>query len=191
MSRPAKSLQSGLGAIKRDWSQSNLSQASQDSEIPWSSSPHAPVQPKPIDKHTEKKLTPSEIRLKAIQEALSGVSSSSSSKAPPPLAHSSLQNKRPSSYTNDATVPAPKRARQLPPDWHDSLTGQSLSNSRAPSTSSSFSKSAVLAPPSAPGASAKTKLASIFLSQEQTQILKLVQDGESVFYTGSAGKRRI
>jgi hypothetical protein len=32
------------------------------------------------------------------------------------------------------------------------------------------------------------KIASIFLSQEQTRILKLVQDGESVFYTGSAGK---
>jgi hypothetical protein len=28
----------------------------------------------------------------------------------------------------------------------------------------------------------------VFLSQEQTQILKLVQEGNSVFYTGSAGE---
>lgn len=32
------------------------------------------------------------------------------------------------------------------------------------------------------------KPARVFLSQEQIQILKLVEDGKSVFYTGSAGK---
>jgi len=34
----------------------------------------------------------------------------------------------------------------------------------------------------------KAKVASVFLSQEQNQILKLVQEGNSVFYTGSAGE---
>jgi hypothetical protein len=33
------------------------------------------------------------------------------------------------------------------------------------------------------------KVAPVFLSQEQIQILKLVEEGNSVFYTGSAGMR--
>jgi hypothetical protein len=33
------------------------------------------------------------------------------------------------------------------------------------------------------------KIAPVSLSQEQIQILKLVEDGKSVFFTGSAGMR--
>jgi hypothetical protein len=34
---------------------------------------------------------------------------------------------------------------------------------------------------------AATKPAKVFLSQEQLHILKLVEEGNSIFYTGSAG----
>jgi ATP-dependent DNA helicase PIF1 len=38
------------------------------------------------------------------------------------------------------------------------------------------------------GPKSKTKVPTVFLSQEQTQILQLVKDGKSIFYTGSAGQ---
>jgi len=41
--------------------------------------------------------------------------------------------------------------------------------------------------PSVSSTSKSNQMAKLFLSQEQTHILKLVRDGHSVFYTGSAG----
>ena len=158
----SKSAQSGLGTVKRDWSTSSASQEHRSSEsIYW---PLTPPQP------AARKLTGAEQRLKDIQDALAGYSS-----APPPCPIAMPPNKRASPSEN--TAPPTKRARQLPPDWHshDTLSNPSLSRS-ANNKSTSTPSSAV-----------KPKIAPVFLSQEQTQILKLVQDGNSVFYTGSAG----
>jgi len=183
MSRSSSKSQSGLGTVRRNFSSSGISQLPKSSqEIHWSPSPPVPP-PCPV-----KKLSGSEARLKAIQEALAGYPASS----PPVLAQSSSQNKRPSPTGSSATAnPPTKRARQLPPDWPgaDSLSKPSLSSKPLSSSNRDTGKSTFRAPASSSSSLAtKSKLASVFLSQEQTQILKLVQDGESVFYTGSAGK---
>lgn len=181
MSKSSKAL-SGLGSIKRDWSNSDVTQPAKSSQesIYW---PPTPVAQPPV-----KKLTGSEARLKAIQDALSSMHES----PPPPLAPSTLQNKRSSPDSNTATTHAPKRARQLPPDWHDALSSSTLSSSPTVSAPAPRSKDAAKLAIDATiqaHASSNKKLPSVFLSQEQTQILKLVQEGDSVFYTGSAGKQ--
>ena len=176
MSKPVKVAQSGLGVVKRDWSTPSASQEPRSSQqIYWPPTP--PVQP------AARKLTGSEQRLKDIQDALTGYSPVPPSRvtAMPPLNESQAQNKRAS--PSEKTPPA-KRARQLPPDWHSndtlskpSLTRQPVAANKKTIYETSMSLSSV------------KKIAPVFLSQEQTQILKLVQDGDSVFYTGSAGMR--
>ncbi|PPQ98949.1 hypothetical protein CVT24_003576 [Panaeolus cyanescens] len=181
--------QSGLGTVRRDWSASSV-QASSSIEIPWS--PTQRPSTKPPTPAPSRPLTGSEQRLKAIQDALSGMSSSSSS-----------SNKRSSPDENTATAGPVKRARQLPADWHDVMVQPSMkpapglsrttSNSRLfsaadssknvePSSSRSSSDAALTAL-----AQRKKGIASMFLSAEQTEILNLVKAGDSVFYTGSAG----
>ena len=163
MSKPKA--QSGLGVVRRDWSIQSVSQEPRSSQpIHWPLTP--PEQPAP------RKLTGSEQRLKDIQDALTGYA--------PAVPPSQVQNKRASP---SGKIPPAKRARQLPSDWHrndtlsePSLPRQPVATNKKPVYENSSSST-----------SAK-KIAPVFLSQEQTQILKLVQDGSSVFYTGSAGK---
>jgi len=178
MSKSLKSAKSGLRSVKRDWSSSDVSQPRSSQPLDWPPSP--PKQPAP-----PKALSGSEARLKAIQEALAGYSAPA---PPPPLVESTAQNKRASPTAIPANAPPPKRARQLPPDWpsKDALINSSFSiPSDGPGRSKGFSKPS---PESSAGSTGgKPKVPAIFLSQEQTQILKLVQGGESVFYTGSAG----
>jgi len=172
MSKSSKPAQSGLGTVRRDWSILSVPQQPRSSqEIYWPPTPPNPVQP------AARKLTGAEQRLKDIQDALAGYSSTV-----PPLVE---QNKRASPSENTTTAPPTKRARrQLPPDWHrnDILSKPSLSRQpvAANNKKSTYEDSAS-------SSSVKQKIAPVFLSQEQTQILKLVQDGNSVFYTGSAG----
>ena len=178
MSKSSKP-QSGLGTVKRDWSMPSANQEPRSSQsIYWPATPPNPVQP------AARKLTGAEQRLKDIQDALAGYSSAppSRSAAMPPLVDSQAQNKRASPSENSVTAPPTKRARQLPPDWHknDILSKPSLSRQSVEATNKKPTHEN-----STP--SSVKKIASIFLSQEQTQILKLVQDGNSVFYTGSAG----
>ncbi|KAJ3515174.1 hypothetical protein NLJ89_g1922 [Agrocybe chaxingu] len=171
---------SGLGSVKRDWSSNGvLHEPRSSQEIAW------PPTQAPQPAAPSRKLTGSELRLKAIQEALAGYPPA----VPPPLAKSSVQNKRASPTAQLAAEPQPKRARQLPPDWPgtDALSRPTLSAKPPSGYSRTNSKSAFNSPASSSGTSAPKKIAPIFLSQEQTQILKLVQDGDSVFYTGSAG----
>ncbi|KAF8966322.1 PIF1-like helicase-domain-containing protein [Flammula alnicola] len=180
MFKPSNPAKSGLGTVKRDWSSSDVAQAPKSSqEIYW------PPTPPVVPQAPAKKLTGSEQRLKAIQEALAGYPSS----APPPLAPSTLQNKRPSPNGNDATMP-PKRARQLP------LIGMILSRPPAcrtraynqdPHLRRTIPVTLHLVLQRAHPVHPQSQTCPVFLSQEQTQILKLVQEGESVFYTGSAG----
>ncbi|KDR80677.1 hypothetical protein GALMADRAFT_61611 [Galerina marginata CBS 339.88] len=170
MSKSSKPAQSGLGTVKRDWSSSSVvAPARSSQEIYWPPTPAATQPP-------AKKLTGSELRFKAIQDALAGYSAPTPS---PPLVTSASQNKRVSPTGEPATAPPQKRPRRiLPPDWpkQDDLSNPSLK----PASSSNIS-------PESSNSSGKKKIPSLFLSQEQTQILKLVQDGDSVFYTGSAG----
>lgn len=181
MSRPKA--QSGLRTVRRDFSSAEISQPPTSSQnIHWSPSP--PVAPSaPL-----KKLSGSEARLKAIQEALAGYPANE----PPLLVQSGAQNKRPSPTGTSATGnPPTKRARQLPPDWpsNDSLSKPSLSAKPSSSNNKDNRKFAFNTPASSSSSlSTKPKVAAVFLSQEQKTILKLVQEGESVFYTGSAGK---
>ena len=166
----SKPLRSGLGVVKRDWSISSASQEPISSQpIYWPPTPPNPVQP------AARKLTGSEQRLKDIQDALTGYAP-----VPPSRSTSEAQNKR----ENLSERPPPaKRARQLPPDWHsnDTLSKPSLTRQSVGTTN----KKTVYENPTS--SSSVKKIAPVFLSQEQTQILKLVQDGSSVFYTGSAG----
>lgn len=177
MSKSSKPAQSGLGTVKRDWSSSSAQEPRSSQSIYWPPTP--PNQPQPA----ARKLTGAEQRLKDIQDALAGYSSASPprSVAMPPLADSQAQNKRASPSEN--TAPRAKRARELPPGWrNDTLSKPSLPQRQSIGANSKKTAYEYSAPSSAP-----KKIAPIFLSQEQTQILKLVQDGDSVFYTGSAG----
>ena len=167
MSKP-KVAQSGLGVVKRDWSIQSASQ-----EPRFSQPIHWPPTPKPVQS-APRKLTGSEQRLKDIQDALTGYAP-----VPPSLSTSQGQNKRAS--PSDKMPPA-KRARQLPSDWHSNDT---LSKPSLPRQPVDTNKKTVYENPTS--SSSVKKIAPVFLSQEQTQILKLVQDGSSVFYTGSAG----
>jgi len=181
MSKPKA--QSGLSTVRRDFSSTEIVLPPKSSQnIPWSSSPPV-APPAPL-----KKLSGSEARLKAIQEALAGYPTSE----PPVLVQSLAQNKRPSPAGTEATGNPHKRARQLPPDWpsNDSLSKPSLSAKPLSSSTRDARKSAFNTPASSSssGSSIKPKVAPVFLSQEQKTILKLVEEGESVFYTGSAGK---
>ncbi|KAL1708401.1 hypothetical protein EV121DRAFT_172881, partial [Schizophyllum commune] len=75
--------------------------------------------------------------------------------------------------------PAAKKPRQLPSQWRQDAA-KSLSNAKTSTGVRSING------PSTAGSSKKA-LAGVFLSDEQTQILRLVEEGNSVFYTGSAG----
>ncbi|KAI6023920.1 PIF1-like helicase-domain-containing protein [Pisolithus microcarpus] len=84
-----------------------------------------------------------------------------------------------------------KKKRQLPPSFqncaptkspyftHASVASEPKPHSQAQTDSAAFSASVA-----SNTASSKSK---IVLSQEQTQILQLVEEGKSLFYTGSAG----
>ena len=173
MSKPSKQPMSGLRTIKRDFSSSSLPPPSQES---LSSDPDTiPWQPTP-----PKKLSGLEQRLKDIQDALNAQVSSSESV----LASSSQSQKRAST----AQYPPAKR-RQLPSSWEEKTTFQSSKSSssqRAFGQPRQTNGNETLVVKAKSGSSAKP--APVFLSQEQTHILKLVESGMSLFYTGSAGK---
>jgi hypothetical protein len=163
MSRPLKLAQSGLGVARRGWSIPSASREPRSSQsiYDWSLTPPDPA---------ARKLTGSEQGLKDIQGALSGYAP-----VPPSRFTSQVQNNRasPSGKTPPA-IPA----RQFPTDWHSrpSLTRQPVgATNKETIYETSTSSSSV------------EKIASVSLSQEQTQILKLVQNGNSIFFTGSAG----
>ncbi|KAF8227484.1 hypothetical protein L208DRAFT_1296450 [Tricholoma matsutake] len=174
----SKTAQSGLRTLKRDFSEGSAS----SQEIYW---PPTPQQQPP--KHPD--------RLKAIQDALAEISAPPS--RPTALVDSRTVNKRPSPET-DAVI-ATKKPRQLPPGWreNDSLSAPSLSSRSRSSSSWNNTDSKRTVNPSLPSVpplsssstlpAAKPKISPVFLSQEQTQILQLVKDGHSIFYTGSAG----
>lgn len=168
-----KQAQSGLRTLKRDFSSGAMSSQPIDvDEADW------PPTPATESKPLARALTGSEQRLKNIQDALAGIPSSSSSTQP-------LTNKRPNPANNagPSSSEPPAKRRVLPTSWEEAPGPKVMPPKRAiaerqkPSTTVIASK-----------AVASKAVATVFLSTEQQQILKLVSDGQSLFYTGSAGK---
>lgn len=173
-----KQVMSGLRAVKRDFSSNSVASSSQSSG--------------PSEPSRQEKLTAQERRLKLIQDALNGVTAPPEKKNPLSGANRS-SNSVASSATSSLKRPlasdsqAGPKKRQMPSSWKDNRDVTVYSSTRALSASSSvnnLSKAVISA--SSSGSSGKP--ASIFLSQEQTHILNLVEKGESLFYTGSAGE---
>jgi hypothetical protein len=173
----SKAAQSGLRTVKRDFSDSSSFPASSQ-EIYWPPTQH-PAPPK---------LTGVQQRLKAIQDALA--ETSASHEPLNALVESRTVNKR-SSPGPDTALPA-KKSRQLPPSWQekDSLSAPSLSSKSSFNLKKGSARAVTSSATSTPlvSSSSKAKIPAVFLSQEQTQILRLVKDGRSLFYTGSAGQ---
>ncbi|KAL1944914.1 hypothetical protein VTO73DRAFT_2534 [Trametes versicolor] len=177
MAPSSKQPMSGLRSIKRDFSSSSLPAASQSSTV--SDADSIPWDPTP-----PKKLSGLEQRLKDIQDALNAQISSSETTL-------SQSQKRPSSSQNP-----PAKRRQLPGDWdkHEKAAPSaskpsypSASSIRAPAATRQVDSNETLVIPSTTKSGAASKPAPVFLSQEQTHILRLVESGQSLFYTGSAG----
>jgi hypothetical protein len=177
----SKSARSGLSSVKRDWED----HPSSSPEVLFAWEPtQRPAQPQQQRTHQQTRgssttvlLTGAQKRWKDIQDAFAGMPQQ------PASSGSLSQSKRQSPTDTPATGP-PEKRRRLPPGWDDSLSMPSLSVQSRSSNStkgSGSSQTVVSTPPES------KKIASVFLSPEQTRILKLVQDGESVFYTGSAG----
>lgn len=186
----SKQPRSGLGAVKRDWTaNSKRAEDECDSDvIAWSPSPP------PADRRTD-----AQKRIQAIEDALKFriesteqiLSESSSSQA------SSQSQKR---RVDSSFSQPPAKKRQLPGSWTDapSQASKSLHNTaKTLETTKTFganNKKAAAAPVAgsstgkAPNAKAASRIAGVFLSAEQNHILKLVQNGTSIFYTGSAGE---
>ncbi|KAI0792166.1 hypothetical protein C8Q75DRAFT_622954 [Abortiporus biennis] len=170
-----KQVMSGLGAIKRDFSSNSVLSSSQTSST-------SALRSKELSMDAQKR------RLKAIEEALGqghrsetkadrvGSTIPSSSQSNPWTSSSSSSQKR-ASPSDDG--PAPKR-RQLPSTWE---------KDKELTASSGFVKSGKKTVAKATGKSSKRSgSGKIELSKEQEHILNLVKEGNSVFYTGSAGK---
>ncbi|CDO73329.1 hypothetical protein BN946_scf185008.g92 [Trametes cinnabarina] len=179
MAPASKQPMSGLRSVKRDFSSSSLASASQGSaasepdSIPWDPTP-------------PRKLSGLEQRLKDIQDALNAQISSSETTL-------SQSQKRPS----PSSQAPPAKRRQLPSTWQSKpehavqsskpAYSSQASSSRAFGATRQVNTNETLVVPSASKSSAASKPAAVFLSQEQTHILRLVGAGQSLFYTGSAG----
>jgi hypothetical protein len=164
-------VRSGLGTVKRDWS-SNKPQCIElddpDSDVisGWSPSPPSTAQSY-------------KSRLDDVQASLTG-SITSSEKL---LSSSQSSQKRKAENTDHLPRP-PAKKRVLPPGFPGGPPAKTKPLSRSTSLSSrSLSKVAYPRPHSS---SSKTS-SLISLSQEQNCVLKLAQEGKSLFYTGSAG----
>ena len=175
----SKQPQSGLRTVQRDFSSQN--DVIDVDAFEWEPTPPVPT----VTTTTKRALTGSQQRIKDIEDALAGNSQSQSQSRPPaPLSSQFFVNKRPNSDFHNDVAPPPAK-RRLPSSWEDNEKDVGPSKhaiaSRHQSTTKAKSTSTTTA-------TATTNPAKLFLSQEQTQILKLVTEGHSIFYTGSAGQ---
>lgn len=168
---------SGLRSVKRDFSSKSFPSGSQGSTtgnasaIPWEATP------------PKKERSGLSERLRHIQEGIdaslraseSALGASQSTSFSQPL-------KRPAS----SQVPPAKR-RQLPDSWNDEQSYPSGAKRRSFGTERSANSESTVVPAKV-AAGAPTKPGAVDLSAEQKHILQLVQDGQSLFYTGSAGE---
>ena len=175
MAQESRQSQSGLRTVKRDWS--NSSQRSDSELIPWEPSPPS-LRPNP---------TPADKRLRRIQELLAD----SPSDAPAPKRFASV------STTDGLPTKGPLHPRATSSIKSDVLSSATnwTSLSKPPQSGKTNATGTMTAAvvakatntPAAVAAKATAAPAAIFLSPEQTQIKKLVEEGQSLFYTGSAG----
>ncbi|THG99153.1 hypothetical protein EW026_g3138 [Hermanssonia centrifuga] len=167
-------LMSGLKTIKRDFT-SNAVAAPSSSQTPSTN----------VNPGAKKSLNGIEQRLKDIQDALNGQLVQGERMTMKGAA--GQKRSSPNEYEDSAA-----KRRQLPSSWNDAPShtssqtraSQGSRNLSRPSTSVIPTSTIAVGPPTNPS---RDKPAPVFLSQEQTHILKLVENGESIFYTGSAG----
>lgn len=164
-------VRSGLGTVKRDWSSNKpqcieLDDPDSDAISGWSPSPPSTAQSL-------------KSRLDDIQASLSGSITSSEK-----LLSSSQSSKKRGAENTDHLPQRPAKKRILPASFSSGPLTKTKPLSRSTSLSSkSLSKVAYPRPHSS---SSKTS-GRISLCQEQNYVLKLAQEGKSLFYTGSAG----
>jgi hypothetical protein len=177
MSNGGQSALSGLRTVKRDWSQSS---SQSEDRISWPA-----TQPTQSQSSKAPNAESRSQRMKDIQLALDALTGKQPPGERPEISTKQIANgtKRP---LPPAPNPPPAKKRQLPPSWNEDV----LSSSSNFKSSSKFSLPSVKSSSLTVATSSSkpsSKLAGVFLSQEQTQILRLVESGNSVFYTGSAG----
>ena len=179
-------MRSGLGTVKRDWSANKSEDNKPSNPDPslrsvWS----LPTPP------SEPASQSSKSRLDGLQASLSdGIASSEK------LLSSSRSSQKRAAEPSDSVSGPPAKKRVLPASFStgpqpaktisrtSSLNSKSWGSFAYPKqNTSSLTRTSTH---SAPGSSSKSS-ASISLSQEQNHILKLAQEGRSLFYTGSAG----
>ncbi|CAK5283236.1 unnamed protein product [Mycena citricolor] len=163
----SRTSQSGLGSYKRDFS---VKSPSSSPEIEWIPTPPKLSSSLPASASgSDAQMSAKEKRLRDIQNALSNRRNPTVAPpkpatvaAPPALL---VKAKRPSeTELPDTSAPAPqKKARVLPSGYHKANTSAHVASGSGKRSNK------------------------VFLSAEQQQILKLVQEGKSLFYTGSAG----
>ncbi|KAH7890804.1 PIF1-like helicase-domain-containing protein [Phlebopus sp. FC_14] len=166
-----KSSQSGLRTVQRNWSTPSTTN---DEPILW-------PQTKPAE--PQRSLDSKAQRLKDIQDGLNGrdaFKNSLQSYTNITTAHIASGSKRPLPTSSKESV---SKKRKLP--WADDV-----STSSSHSVVTIHASSSQPLTPSQPISSttkSSSRLAGVSLSQEQTKILRLVDQKKSLFYTGSAG----
>jgi hypothetical protein len=172
---------SGLTRVTRDWTSNSQREEELDSDvISWSPSPPA-----------LNRRSGTETRLQTIEAALKEPMAPSeqvlSSSTVHPLPHTSSLSTSQKRRADPVSQPALKKQRLS----DTSKQKPSSTDSSYPTTSRFYNKENVpVTVVSSSSAKVVTRPAGIFLSPEQKHILQLVQDGKSVFYTGSAGGYR-
>jgi hypothetical protein len=155
--------QSGLGTVKRDWSDSV---GSSDPDF------------KPRDSNLsaiKNAVSKQEQRLKYIRDGLAGNIVQSDEVVTD--ASSKVVNKRPRRSVESDLFKPPTKYEVLNSSTNWSISSSSRTSDVAPRPNLSTPSSKVTKKP-----------ASVFLSPEQLHIKRLVEEGQSIFYTGSAGK---
>ncbi|KIJ55800.1 hypothetical protein M422DRAFT_151421 [Sphaerobolus stellatus SS14] len=202
--------------FKRDWSQSSTTTqqqvqpsqsttiaSSQENLIEWPKSPPRAPRHKP---RVQPKTSYSSDRIAAIQAALDAVKQTSEANlsatpVPPPQSSlsssSSIPQKRPSDSDSRPANVAKKRTLPWQKDVEVKQEFKRPYSNNEPMKAlpkpmkSTFEDSSIaprvyVAPKREEGEE-EQKVPRIFLSNEQQQILKLVEEGNNVFFTGSAG----
>ena len=186
MSPVPTSLQSGLKTMTRNWSENTPTVSSSRPGTSHTSS--APA--KPIANVSDARAR----RMAAIQAALDEMSETSQALKSSKIANMDAGSKRSSDGLDSSG--APKKKRVLPGSFSEapssSATTSSVSSANGKPSSKSGSSAVTsqvmsISRKSKAERKATDKPAPIFLSKEQQRVLQLVENGESLFYTGSAG----
>lgn len=196
---------SALRSVKRDWSDTPsqpLSSSQSSVKIDWPSSPPRVARKNASNSQSsvsngDSSLSSSnstrssyETRVQAVQAMLDAAKKTAMNALND---SSTVPSKRHSSADGNAPV---AKKRTLPSSWSNPSKSSSIAKSEsqvaaskpAPiASSNSFASSSIAPRLYVPPAEESATVASIFLSHEQQHILKLVQEGHNVFFTGSAG----